>query len=95
LFGFDTGVISGAILLLENDFSLSSFEVELIVSIALVGMSPFRKEQLTIQFFPPSFSSYRFVFQALFSVLFAVRLPIVGEDDWSYQLLLFSSSLVC
>ncbi|KAL6074259.1 Inositol transporter 1 [Balamuthia mandrillaris] len=37
LFGYDTGVISGALLLLEEDFGLDDFEKEVVVSIALFG----------------------------------------------------------
>src|SRR6201992_2937285 len=38
LFGYDTGVISGALLFLKNDFGgLSSFEQELVTSLLLVG----------------------------------------------------------
>src|SRR5436190_833732 len=37
LFGYDTGIISGAILFIKKDFSLSSFQVEMIVSAVLLG----------------------------------------------------------
>jgi MFS family permease len=37
LFGFDTGVISGAILFIKGDFGLTPFTEELLVSAALVG----------------------------------------------------------
>jgi SP family galactose:H+ symporter-like MFS transporter len=37
LFGYDTGVISGAELFLKNDFVLSTFDLEVIVSGVLVG----------------------------------------------------------
>ena len=37
LFGYDTGVISGAELFLKNDFSLSTFTLEVIVSGVLAG----------------------------------------------------------
>jgi len=37
LFGFDTGVISGAILFIKGAFGLSPFAEELLVSAALVG----------------------------------------------------------
>ena len=37
LFGYDTGVISGAILFIKKDFGLTPFAEELLVSAALVG----------------------------------------------------------
>src|SRR6202142_1577521 len=37
LFGYDTGVISGAELFLKNDFTLSTFTLEVIVSGVLAG----------------------------------------------------------
>ena len=37
LFGYDTGVVSGAMLLLRDRFHLSSFEQELIVSVTIGG----------------------------------------------------------
>jgi MFS family permease len=37
LFGYDTGVISGAILFIRPDFGLGTARVELVVSAALVG----------------------------------------------------------
>jgi SP family galactose:H+ symporter-like MFS transporter len=37
LFGYDTGVISGAALFLKNDFAISTFDLELIVSGVLAG----------------------------------------------------------
>src|ERR1700719_4209063 len=37
LFGYDTGVISGAELFLKNDFSLTTFALEVIVSGVLAG----------------------------------------------------------
>jgi SP family galactose:H+ symporter-like MFS transporter len=37
LFGYDTGVISGAELFFKNDFSLSVFSLEVIVSLGLAG----------------------------------------------------------
>src|SRR3984885_145932 len=37
LFGYDTGVISGAELFFKNDFSLSTFALEVIVSGVLAG----------------------------------------------------------
>src|SRR6202051_3653375 len=37
LFGYDTGVISGAELFLKNDFTLSTFVLEVIVSGVLAG----------------------------------------------------------
>ncbi len=38
LFGYDTGVVSGALLFLRNDFGgLSSFQQELVTSLLLVG----------------------------------------------------------
>lgn len=37
LFGYDTGIISGAILFIKKDFSLSPFQVEMIVSAVLLG----------------------------------------------------------
>ena len=39
LFGYDTGVISGAELFFKNDFSLSTFALEIIVSGVLAGAS--------------------------------------------------------
>jgi len=37
LFGYDTGVISGAILFMQQDFNLTEVEEELVISMALVG----------------------------------------------------------
>ena len=37
LFGYDTGVISGAILFIRQDFSLSQVQVEFVVSCVLIG----------------------------------------------------------
>ncbi len=37
LFGYDTGVISGAVLFIKNDFTLSTFALEVIVSGVLAG----------------------------------------------------------
>ena len=37
LFGYDTGVISGALIFIKREFVLSTFEQELIVSIVLTG----------------------------------------------------------
>jgi sugar porter (SP) family MFS transporter len=37
LFGYDTGVISGAVLFLKGDFALSTFALEVVVSGVLVG----------------------------------------------------------
>jgi SP family galactose:H+ symporter-like MFS transporter len=37
LFGYDTGVISGAVLFIRNDFTLSTFALEVIVSGVLAG----------------------------------------------------------
>ena len=37
LFGYDTGVISGAILFIKNQFSLSATMEEIVVSSVLVG----------------------------------------------------------
>ena len=37
LFGYDTGVISGALIFIRQEFALSTFEQELIVSIVLAG----------------------------------------------------------
>jgi sugar porter (SP) family MFS transporter len=37
LFGYDTGVISGALIFIKQEFTLSTFEQELIVSIVLAG----------------------------------------------------------
>jgi MFS family permease len=38
LFGYDTGVVGGAILLIQEQFNLSSLLVETVISIALVGI---------------------------------------------------------
>lgn len=35
--GYDTGVVSGAILFLQDEYKLSGVDVELFVSIALAG----------------------------------------------------------
>ncbi len=37
LFGYDTGVISGALIFIKNSFALSTFQEELVVSVVLVG----------------------------------------------------------
>jgi len=37
LFGYDTGVISGALIFIQKSFSLSVFHQELVVSVVLVG----------------------------------------------------------
>jgi SP family galactose:H+ symporter-like MFS transporter len=37
LFGYDTGVISGAVIFIKKDFSLSTFPQELVVSMVLAG----------------------------------------------------------
>jgi SP family galactose:H+ symporter-like MFS transporter len=37
LFGYDTGVISGALIFIQNAFALSTFHQELVVSVVLVG----------------------------------------------------------
>lgn len=37
LFGYDTGVISGALLFIEREFALSTFRQELVVSVVLIG----------------------------------------------------------
>ena len=37
LFGYDTGVISGAILFIRKDFSLTPTQVEVVVSCVLIG----------------------------------------------------------
>jgi SP family galactose:H+ symporter-like MFS transporter len=37
LFGYDTGVISGALIFIEKTFALSTFHEELVVSVVLVG----------------------------------------------------------
>ncbi len=37
LFGYDTGVISGAILFVQNQFSLSATMEEIVVSVVLIG----------------------------------------------------------
>jgi MFS transporter, SP family, galactose:H+ symporter len=40
LFGYDTSVVSGAILFVRKQFSLTSFETELAVSVVLAGAAP-------------------------------------------------------
>jgi SP family myo-inositol transporter-like MFS transporter 13 len=42
LLGYDTGVISGAILFLKSDFHLTSVEQELVISVALAGTTHYR-----------------------------------------------------
>ncbi len=37
LFGYDTGIISGAVLFIKKDFHLSAFQVEMVVSAVLLG----------------------------------------------------------
>src|SRR5215469_6339614 len=37
LFGYDTGVISGAILFVQEDFRLTTFQEEIVVSAVLLG----------------------------------------------------------
>jgi SP family myo-inositol transporter-like MFS transporter 13 len=37
LFGYDTGVISGALVLIEEDFVMSDFQKELVVGITVGG----------------------------------------------------------
>ncbi|MES2142095.1 MAG: sugar porter family MFS transporter [Pseudomonadota bacterium] len=37
LFGYDTGIISGAILFIKKDFALSAFQIEMVVSAVLLG----------------------------------------------------------
>jgi MFS family permease len=37
LFGYDTGIISGALLYIKQDFALSNFLQELVVSAVLIG----------------------------------------------------------
>src|SRR3954453_12293864 len=37
MFGYDTGVISGALLFIKQDFALSSFEQSSVVSVLLLG----------------------------------------------------------
>ena len=37
LFGYDTGVISGAMLLIRDEFSLSSFQQELVISVTIAA----------------------------------------------------------
>src|ERR1700730_2394454 len=39
LFGYDTGVISGAILFVQEDFHLTTFQEETVVSAVLLGAS--------------------------------------------------------
>ncbi len=52
LFGFDTGVISGALLFLKQDFGLSALQQEIIVSAVLVGamLGAFFSGQITDRF---------------------------------------------
>lgn len=40
LFGFDTGIISGALLFIRDDFALNSFEQSAVVSVLLLGAIP-------------------------------------------------------
>ena len=37
LFGYDTGIISGAILFIKKDFDLTNFQIEMVVSAVLFG----------------------------------------------------------
>ena len=37
LFGYDTGVISGAVIFIKREFGLSTFPQELVVSVVLIG----------------------------------------------------------
>ena len=37
LFGYDTGVVSGAMLLLKDEFDLSALQIELVVSVTIGG----------------------------------------------------------
>jgi SP family galactose:H+ symporter-like MFS transporter len=37
IFGYDTGIISGAILFIKKDFALSAFQIEVVVSAVLLG----------------------------------------------------------
>jgi hypothetical protein len=37
LFGYDTGVISGAILFIKHDYGLSTGQQEIVVSVVLIG----------------------------------------------------------
>src|ERR1700681_1965479 len=39
LFGYDTGVISGALIFIRRSFALSTFHQEVVVSVVLVGAS--------------------------------------------------------
>ncbi|MEO5723621.1 MAG: MFS transporter, partial [Ilumatobacteraceae bacterium] len=40
LFGFDTGIISGALLFIRDEFGLSSFQQSAVVSVLLLGAIP-------------------------------------------------------
>ncbi|HJE57973.1 MAG TPA: MFS transporter [Nocardiopsis listeri] len=58
LFGFDTGIISGALLFIQEDFELTSFQQSSAVSILLLGAIPAALQQFvginTILYYAPT-----------------------------------------
>ncbi len=39
LFGYDTGIISGALVLIDDEFALTEIQKELVVSLTVVGQA--------------------------------------------------------